>query len=222
MDEVNWRGFELTGVRIDLVQAVQFARAHGAAAWPTDSARISSGRSSRALRLPSSPRTATAMAHQKPGPKKPRSQSRRRAAPARPAATARLTSSASDAEEAVRARRSHSSRPSTNSTPPPSTITSGCQRPLSRGVAEVVEARRARGPSRCVAPFSQASSRLTAGGDAREDQQQARRGSPARGRRPGRSEYGRGRSPSRAARRPCALARAPPAGGRGASLIARA
>ena len=30
MDEVNWRGFELTGVRIDLVQAVQFARAHGA------------------------------------------------------------------------------------------------------------------------------------------------------------------------------------------------
>ena len=30
MDEVNWRGFDLTGVRIDLVQAVQFARAHGA------------------------------------------------------------------------------------------------------------------------------------------------------------------------------------------------
>jgi hypothetical protein len=30
MDEVNWRGFELIGVRIDLVHAVQFARAHGA------------------------------------------------------------------------------------------------------------------------------------------------------------------------------------------------
>ena len=30
MDEVNWRAFELTGVRIDLVQSVQFARAHGA------------------------------------------------------------------------------------------------------------------------------------------------------------------------------------------------
>ena len=30
MDEVNWHAFELTGVRIDLVQAVQFARAHGA------------------------------------------------------------------------------------------------------------------------------------------------------------------------------------------------
>jgi hypothetical protein len=30
MDAVNWRAFELTGVRIDLVQAVQFARAHGA------------------------------------------------------------------------------------------------------------------------------------------------------------------------------------------------
>jgi uncharacterized protein YjbI with pentapeptide repeats len=30
MDEVNWRSFELTGVRVDLVQAVQFARAHGA------------------------------------------------------------------------------------------------------------------------------------------------------------------------------------------------
>ncbi len=30
MDEVNWRAFELTGVRLDLVQAVQFARAHGA------------------------------------------------------------------------------------------------------------------------------------------------------------------------------------------------
>ena len=30
MDGVNWRGFEVTGVRLDLVQAVQFARAHGA------------------------------------------------------------------------------------------------------------------------------------------------------------------------------------------------
>jgi uncharacterized protein YjbI with pentapeptide repeats len=30
MDEINWRAFELTGVRLDLVQAVQFARAHGA------------------------------------------------------------------------------------------------------------------------------------------------------------------------------------------------
>ena len=30
MDEVNWRAFEVTGVRLDLVQAVQFARAHGA------------------------------------------------------------------------------------------------------------------------------------------------------------------------------------------------
>jgi uncharacterized protein YjbI with pentapeptide repeats len=30
MDEVNWRAFELTGVRLDLVQAMQFARAHGA------------------------------------------------------------------------------------------------------------------------------------------------------------------------------------------------
>ena len=30
MDEVNWRGFEVTGVRLDLVQTVQFARAHGA------------------------------------------------------------------------------------------------------------------------------------------------------------------------------------------------
>jgi uncharacterized protein YjbI with pentapeptide repeats len=29
-DGVNWRSFELTGVRIDLVQAVEFARAHGA------------------------------------------------------------------------------------------------------------------------------------------------------------------------------------------------
>jgi uncharacterized protein YjbI with pentapeptide repeats len=29
-DAVNWRAFELTGVRLDLVQAVQFARAHGA------------------------------------------------------------------------------------------------------------------------------------------------------------------------------------------------
>jgi uncharacterized protein YjbI with pentapeptide repeats len=29
-DEVNWRSFELTGVRIDLMQAVQFARTHGA------------------------------------------------------------------------------------------------------------------------------------------------------------------------------------------------
>jgi uncharacterized protein YjbI with pentapeptide repeats len=29
-DEVNWQSFELTGVRIDVVQAVQFARAHGA------------------------------------------------------------------------------------------------------------------------------------------------------------------------------------------------
>jgi uncharacterized protein YjbI with pentapeptide repeats len=30
MDEVNWRAFDLTGVRLDLLQAVQFARAHGA------------------------------------------------------------------------------------------------------------------------------------------------------------------------------------------------
>jgi hypothetical protein len=30
MDGVNWRGFEVEGVRLDLVQAVQFARAHGA------------------------------------------------------------------------------------------------------------------------------------------------------------------------------------------------
>ena len=30
MDEVNWLSFELTGVRLDLVQAVQVARAHGA------------------------------------------------------------------------------------------------------------------------------------------------------------------------------------------------
>ncbi|MGY1886410.1 pentapeptide repeat-containing protein [Blastococcus sp. SYSU DS0753] len=29
-DEVNWRSFELTDVRLDAVQAVQFARAHGA------------------------------------------------------------------------------------------------------------------------------------------------------------------------------------------------
>jgi hypothetical protein len=27
---VNWRALDLTGVRLDLVQAVQFARAHGA------------------------------------------------------------------------------------------------------------------------------------------------------------------------------------------------
>jgi uncharacterized protein YjbI with pentapeptide repeats len=30
MDEVNWRAFDVTGVRLDLVQAVQVARAHGA------------------------------------------------------------------------------------------------------------------------------------------------------------------------------------------------
>jgi hypothetical protein len=30
MDEINWRGFDVTGVRLDLVHAVQFARAHGA------------------------------------------------------------------------------------------------------------------------------------------------------------------------------------------------
>jgi hypothetical protein len=30
MDAVNWRAFELTGVTLDLVQAVHFARAHGA------------------------------------------------------------------------------------------------------------------------------------------------------------------------------------------------
>ena len=30
MDGVNWRGFDVTGVRLDLVQTVQFARAHGA------------------------------------------------------------------------------------------------------------------------------------------------------------------------------------------------
>jgi uncharacterized protein YjbI with pentapeptide repeats len=30
MDEVNWRAFELTGARLDLLQAVLFARAHGA------------------------------------------------------------------------------------------------------------------------------------------------------------------------------------------------
>jgi hypothetical protein len=30
MDEVNWRGFDVNGVRLDLVQAVQFTRAHGA------------------------------------------------------------------------------------------------------------------------------------------------------------------------------------------------
>ncbi|WP_240619715.1 pentapeptide repeat-containing protein [Blastococcus sp. TF02-8] len=29
-DEINWRAFELTGVRLDLAQAVQFTRAHGA------------------------------------------------------------------------------------------------------------------------------------------------------------------------------------------------
>ena len=29
-DEVNWLAFELTGVRLDLAQAVQVARAHGA------------------------------------------------------------------------------------------------------------------------------------------------------------------------------------------------
>jgi uncharacterized protein YjbI with pentapeptide repeats len=29
-EAVNWRALDLTGVRIDLVQAVQFARAHGA------------------------------------------------------------------------------------------------------------------------------------------------------------------------------------------------
>ena len=29
-EEVNWRSFELTGVRIDLMQAVQFAATHGA------------------------------------------------------------------------------------------------------------------------------------------------------------------------------------------------
>jgi uncharacterized protein YjbI with pentapeptide repeats len=29
-DAVNWRALDLTGVRLDLVQAVQFARAHGA------------------------------------------------------------------------------------------------------------------------------------------------------------------------------------------------
>ena len=29
-EEVNWRSFELAGVRIDLVQAVQFARTHEA------------------------------------------------------------------------------------------------------------------------------------------------------------------------------------------------
>ena len=30
MDAVNWRAFEVAGVRLDLVQTVQFARAHGA------------------------------------------------------------------------------------------------------------------------------------------------------------------------------------------------
>ena len=30
MEAVNWRAFEVTGVRLDLAQAVQFARAHGA------------------------------------------------------------------------------------------------------------------------------------------------------------------------------------------------
>ena len=29
-EAVHWRGFDLTGVRLDLVQAVQVARAHGA------------------------------------------------------------------------------------------------------------------------------------------------------------------------------------------------
>ena len=62
MDEVNWRGFELTGVRIDLVQAVQFARAHGALVLGlTRSSRMPCGPVSSAFRPPSSPRTATAM-----------------------------------------------------------------------------------------------------------------------------------------------------------------
>ena len=73
MDEVNWRGFELTGVRIDLVQAVQFARAHGALVAGLSSTAVR-GPVSTAFRLPSRPRTATAIANQKPGPKKPRSQ----------------------------------------------------------------------------------------------------------------------------------------------------
>ena len=76
MDEVNWRAFELTGVRLDLVQAVQFARAHGALS-PTDqrAQRPARGGRAGAFRLPRRPRTATAIAHQNPGPKKPRSQS---------------------------------------------------------------------------------------------------------------------------------------------------
>ena len=125
------------------------------------------------------------MAHQKPGPKKPRSHFASISGTSTAAATARLTSSASDADEPVRARRE----------------------PQQERRARTARRRRARPPAaardrwRTTPPRSSKPSRrrpqplmssalqpvqqqADAGGDPRRGSAAGRRGSPGRGRRP--------------------------------------
>ena len=200
MDEVNWRGFELTGVRIDLVHAVQFARAHGRRSSRTDAAQLGgrslpeavSSRAQTALRLPSRPRTATAIAHQKPAAKKPRSQSASAKGTSTPAVTPRLTRSARTPRKRCERAGSHMRMPRTNSTPPPSTITSGCHRPLPKASPMSSKPLRTRPQPLTSASCSQSQDQAHAGRDAREDEQQTAQAlRPADGDRAGRSTAGR-------------------------------
>ena len=101
------------------------------------------------------------MPHQKPVPKKPRSQS----------ASDERHEEAGDDGQAHQQRRatrgigatrigSHISMPRTKRTPPPRTIASGCHSPLSKMLAEVVEARADEAPAGVSSSASQSSSRL--------------------------------------------------------------
>ena len=65
MDAVNWRGLDVDGARLDLVQSVQFARAYGAVVGDQLADEVvvpTLGPVSRAFSEPRMPRTATAIA----------------------------------------------------------------------------------------------------------------------------------------------------------------
>ena len=64
MDAVNWRGLDVNGARLDLVQSVQFARAYGALVSGQVALVVvpTLGPVSSAFSEPRMPRTATAIA----------------------------------------------------------------------------------------------------------------------------------------------------------------
>ena len=134
MAEVNWRAFELAGVRLDLCRRSSSPRPRR----PRRGMSATGGPASRRLlrlpprlQLPRGPRTATTIASRNPVAEKPRSQ------PASSSGTSSRDHRPADQQGQApknggSASGSHSRMPRTKRSPPPSTIANGCQRPLAK------------------------------------------------------------------------------------------